>query len=204
MLRDNIRNIIFDMGEVLLPVTRQRCLENFDKVGFSNIDNYVGTSYKDGLFQQLELGNITENAFVEQVLEHCKADAKPEQIVDIWNSFIDPIPKKRLELILKLKKKYRILLLSNTNIIHWKYVCDHDFSHDGFRVDDHFDMKFLSFELHITKPDIGIFQIMIEESKIKPEDSLFIDDALKNCEAAESLGIRSYLAVEDNWMGLFE
>lgn len=192
------------MGEVLLPVTRKRCLDNFNRIGFLNIDKFVGTCYKDGLFQQLELGNISEDAFVQEVLGHCNPNVCPQQIIDIWNSFIDPIPKKRLELILNLKKKYRILLLSNTNIIHWKYVCKHDFCHDGLTVDDHFDVKFLSFELHITKPDREIFEQMIEQSHIIPEDSLFIDDAPKNCEAAEKLGIHSYLAVGDNWMREFE
>lgn len=192
------------MGEVLLPVTRQRCLDNFDKIGFSNIDKFVGTCYKDGLFQDLELGNITEDAFVHEVLNHCSPNINSQQIIDIWNSFIDPIPKKRLELILKLKKQYRVLLLSNTNIIHWKYVCEHDFRHDGYTVDDHFDMKFLSFELHITKPDVEIFEYMIEKSGIKPADSLFIDDAPKNCEIAETLGIHSHLAIGDKWMEIFE
>lgn len=181
-------------------MTRERCLREFAQIGFTHIEGFVGTSTKDGLFQELELGRISASEFIDEVLTHCEPQTTRERIVEIWNDFIDPIPAKRLDLLLELKSKYRILLLSNTNIIHWKTVCDRDFSRGGHTVDDYFERTFLSFVLHITKPDVAIFREMIAQSGILPEETLFIDDARANCDAAQTLGIRSFCAVGDNWM----
>ncbi len=200
-----IRNIIFDMGAVLLPVTRERCLDEFARLGFEDAARCVGTSYKDGIFEDFERGLISESAFVDAVLARCSPGTSPDQVVETWNHFIAPIPVDRLNLVLRLKQRFRVLLLSNTNVIHWHYVCEHDFLHDGVTVDDHFEQCYLSFEMHVTKPDASIFTRMIDASGIVPGQSLFIDDAQKNCDVARSLGIQAYCADTDGkWMELFQ
>ncbi|KAA6304048.1 HAD family phosphatase, partial [termite gut metagenome] len=120
-------------------------------------------------------------------------------------SFLVDIPVAKLDLLLKLRKKYAIYLVSNTNSIHWEWACRNAFPHKGFRVEDYFDKLFLSFEMHCAKPEIELFQRVLEETAIIPEETLFIDDAEANCKAAQSLGINTYMAeAKENWGYLFE
>lgn len=101
------------------------------------------------------------------------------------------IPEYKLELLLTLRKKYRLYLLSNTNDLHWN-VCIPKFEYRGLRVGDFFTHVFLSYQMHQAKPDIVIFQTVLKEAKLLPEETLFIDDSLENCRAAASLGINVF------------
>ena len=89
----------------------------------------------------------------------------------------------RVERLRALKKRYRLLLLSNTNVIHWEQCRQ--------RLAGCFEHEFLSFEMGLVKPDRAIFEQMVRESGIRPSTTLFIDDSRANCESAAALGIRT-------------
>ena len=75
---------------------------------------------------------------------------------------------------------------------------------DQYGVDDYFEKAFLSQEMHMKKPDDEIFQQVINDATIDPNDTLFIDDLEVNCEAAERNGIHSFQNKDfDDWMKLF-
>ena len=93
---------------------------------------------------------------------------------------------------MELRGKYMVYLLSNTNSIHWDYVCNNAFNYRGFRVNDYFEETFLSFEMHLAKPDKAIFEKVLHEANLLPEETLFIDDSEANCKAAEELGIHAH------------
>lgn len=192
MIAPDIKNIIFDLGGILLPITMTRCFENFARLGFSDIRNYVNEYYKDGLFQELELGLVTVPQFCARLRQIAHITASDAQIIDAWNTFIAPVEKTKLNALLALSRHYRVFLLSNTSQIHWDHVCRCDFAHDGFTVKDHFEKTYLSFELHITKPDAAIYEFLLKDAGIEPQASLFIDDSQKNCDAAHALGIHTY------------
>ena len=122
-----------------------------------------------------------------------------------WNSFLGSIPTYKLDLLLKLREKYVVYLLSNTNEIHWKWSCKHAFHYKAFRVEDYFERIFLSYEMKMVKPDVAIFEKLLEESGIDPKETFFIDDSTENCRVAETLGISTYTpkACED-WSHLFK
>ena len=94
-------------------------------------------------------------------------------------------------------------LLSNTIDIHWDYCVEKLFPYQGHNVEDYFEKVFLSQRLHLSKPDARIYEEVIRQAAIVPEESLFIDDLRENCVAAENLGIHTFQNVEfDDWLDL--
>ena len=102
-----------------------------------------------------------------------------EEIDFIWNSMLGKVPLYKLELLVSLKRKYNLYLLSNTNSIHWNRYSGTVFSYNGLNVNDIFDGVYLSYMLHSSKPDERIFKMVIEDSGIDVNETLFVDDSLK-------------------------
>ncbi|KAA6322836.1 HAD family phosphatase [termite gut metagenome] len=200
-----IKNLLIDFGGVLVNLDRQACLNNFKSIGIEDIASFIDPYRQQGAFMQLEKGLITLSEFRDELRELSKKPVTDEQIDDAWNSFLVDIPVSKLDLLLKLREQYVVYLVSNTNLIHWEWACQNAFPHKGFRVEDYFDKQFLSFEMHCAKPEVELFQKVLEETAIIPEETLFIDDAEANCKAAQSLGIHTYMAkARENWGHLFE
>lgn len=121
------------------------------------------------------------------------------------NSMLADIPSYKLDSLLELKHRYHIMLLSNTNSIHWQWAVRNRFRYKGLEVEDFFDRIYLSYELHMQKPDKEIFKYVLEDAGIAPEETFFIDDSVANCSAAEQLGIRTYCCpAGSDWRFLFE
>lgn len=201
-----IRTIIFDFGGVLVNLTRNRWIESFKRLGVTNIwENMMTPSYQHkDLYMQLELGNISTAAFRAGVRRLTSQTVSDEEIDQAWISMLGDIPSYKLDLILKLREHYHIFLLSNTNILHWEWAEKNCFNYRGHRVDDFFDRIYLSYQLHMQKPDLEIFQYILDDAGIKPEETFFFDDALVNCKAAEKLGIRTYMPeADEDWSHVF-
>lgn len=204
MKRKGIKNLIIDFGGVLIDLDRQRCIEKFREIGMPHVEAMLDVCHQQGFFLQHEKGLITDAEFRDAIRERIGAPISDTQIDEAWNSFLVGIPTKKLELLLDLRKDYVVYLLSNTNDIHWKWSCEHAFPYKTFRVEDYFEQIFLSYELKMAKPDADIFQHVIDETGILPEETLFIDDSVDNCRTAETLGISTYTPkAHEDWSHLF-
>lgn len=200
-----IKNIIFDFGGVLINLDRQRCINNFNKLGVSNIGNSIDLFAQQGIFMLLEKGWITPAEFRNKIRELTCEPITDQHINDAWNSLLVDIPTYKLDMLLQLRKKARVFLLSNTNEIHWKWSCIHAFPYQTFCETDYFEQIFLSYKMRLAKPDIEIFEVVLKETGILPQETLFIDDSEANCRSAQSLGIITYHCKPDeNWSFLFE
>lgn len=202
---NQIKNVIFDFGGVLVDLDKPRCLDAFARLGFHQAAEWVDAYSQQGVFGQLESGTVSPAEFCQEVrrLTGCRAD--DEQIWQAWNLFLVGIPSWRIEALLALRKSYRIFLLSNTNEPHWLHACTHYFPYQGMAVSDYFEKIFLSYELHQTKPGSEIFRTVLQQADILPEETLFIDDAEANCRTAAALGIHTYCpAPGEDWRRLFE
>ena len=205
MKEKGIKNLIIDFGGVLIDLDRQRCIENFAKLGMSNVEAMLDVCHQQGFFLQHEKGLITSAEFRNAIREQIGKVVTDARIDAAWNSFLGSIPTYKLDLLLKLREKYVVYLLSNTNEIHWKWSCKHAFHYKAFRVEDYFERIFLSYEMKMVKPDVAIFEKLLEETGIDPKETFFIDDSTENCRVAETLGISTYKpkACED-WSHLFK
>jgi putative hydrolase of the HAD superfamily len=205
MNEKHIKNLVFDFGNVLVNLDKQRCVKHFEELGLHKVDELINNSFKEGFFQNYELGLISTGEFREHIRSLTNKKLKDEAIDAAWNSFLVTIPPRKLMLLLELRKRYMVYLLSNTNELHWQWSCDKLFPYKGFDVNSYFEKTYLSFEMKLSKPDAKIFQTMIEDSGIDPEETLFIDDSVDNCLAAETLGIRSFVAESnEDWTRLFD
>lgn len=188
----NIKNIVFDLGGVLIDLDFKSAINGLQKAGFSNVKEQLQAFDREGIFQKFELGDISADAFRSAIRENSIITLTDSEIDNLWNLMLLEIPREKLELILELRGKYMVYLLSNTNSIHWDYVCKNAFNYRGFRVNDYFEKTFLSFEMHLAKPNKAIFEKMLNDANLLPEETLFIDDSEANCKAAEEIGIHAH------------
>lgn len=204
MKRKGIKNLIIDFGGVLIDLDRQRCLDNFSKLGMSDVESSLDIYHQQDFFQKYEKGLITTAEFRDVIRSKTEKPATDAQIDDAWNSFLMNIPAYKLDLLLNLRKDYVVYLLSNTNELHWEWSCKHVFPYKTFRVKDYFEHIFLSYKMKMAKPDAGIFQKVLDETGIVPQETLFIDDSDANCRTAEALGISTYTPkAHEDWSHLF-
>lgn len=202
---EGVKNLIIDLGGVLINLTRNRCIEAFEALGIKDLRKCIisGSVEKD-LVDQLERGLITAGQFHDGVRYVAGKPLSDAQIDEAWVSLLDDIPESKLRLLLELRQRYYTVLLSNTNEIHWRWSEEHHFKYKGLEAPDFFHKIYLSYQLHKMKPDTDIFEYVLRDSHIRAEETLLIDDALVNCRAAESLGIRSYMPQpREDWSHLF-
>ncbi len=200
---NNISTIIFDLGGVLCDLDIDRCILNFKQLGLENFEHYLNNFGQSGFFMQLEKGLITAAEFRDEVRTLTSKPLTDEQINEAWNSFLVGIPTEKLDLIIELRKKFRIVLLSNTNIIHFPDTVARFFTYNGMSTSDYFDKCYLSYEMKMAKPDEEIFNALLEAEQVSANECLFLDDGQKNIEQAAKLGIQTYLvkAGEDlSWL----
>ena len=102
------------------------------------------------------------------------------------------LPEKRLALLLSLKSKYKLFLLSNTNAIHIKAISNQLGNTQWKDFCNLFDKMYLSHEIGVRKPSIEAFQFILKQQKLNPNEVLFIDDSPQHIEGAKKLGINCY------------
>ena len=189
----NITTLIFDLGGVLCDLDIDRCIFNFKQLGLENFEHYLNNFGQSGFFMQLEKGLITAEDFRNEVRKLTSKPLTDAQINEAWNSFLVGIPTKKLDLIIELRKKFRVVLLSNTNIIHFPDTVARFFNFNGMSTSDYFDKCYLSYEMKMAKPDEEIFNALLEVEQVSANECLFLDDGQKNIEQAAKLGIQTYL-----------
>lgn len=188
-MHNDFKNIIFDMGGVLIGLNPQRCIRAFREVGCGAVASYVEEHRTEDLFLDTELGRIDERQFCSEVRRLAAADTPDRSIVWAWNQLLEAPEPHRMARLKALKAEgRRLFLLSNTNIMHWQQ-CRQLFIGGGLQPEECFERIFLSYEMHMAKPDTAIFVRAMDEARLSPQDTIFIDDNQDNCQAAASLGM---------------
>lgn len=190
-----IKNLIFDLGGVLVSLDRKRCLDNFsDKLGFEDFGEYLNPYAQKGFFAKFENGDITAAQFRDEVREHCKKEGVQDEMIDsALDSFLTEVSPYKVKLLLDLKEKYNLYLLSNVNPIAWKKCCELFFQAQGVDIEDVFEKLYLSYEQKASKPGKLIYEKVLEDSGIVPGESLFIDDSAANIETGREMGLNVLL-----------
>ncbi len=203
---EGIKNLIIDFGGVIINLTRNRCIEAFESLGVKDIREQIVNNYQHkDLFMQVEIGSITTAGFRDGIRRLSGQALTDEQIDNAWIAMLDDVPDYKLNLLLDLRKHYNTMLLSNTNEIHWEWSERTCFSYKGHHVSDFFNRIYLSYKLHMLKPNADIFEYVLQDAGIKAEETLFIDDAMPNCRTAESLGLHTYTPEpREDWSFLFK
>ena len=203
MLPTNIKNIILDLGGVIINLDIQQPFDAFKKL-FA--DNYleIEAAFKEvNLFNKFEVGKVTAEEFILFFLNR-HPNLTPKQVVAIWNSMLLDIPKERIVLIRKLALKYNVFLLSNTNEIHLTQINNYLFDTYGITsINSLFKKAYFSHEVGFRKPDSEIFKFVLNENKLNPSETLFIDDSIEHIQSAQQLGIQTKHLVDESLNSYF-
>jgi HAD superfamily hydrolase (TIGR01509 family) len=185
-----IRNIIFDLGGVILNIDPQLTVDALRNLGWNNFYEANNQPMCKELFYNLEKGSSSPEAFRDNV-RHMIASQKDDAEIDhAWTAMILDIPADRVRYLEELKKSYRIFLLSNTNEIH-RAKFHRDFEADfGYSFYDLFERSFYSHEMGMRKPNPQIYLRALNEAGLIPEETLFIDDMEENIAVAKTTGMK--------------
>lgn len=188
----NIKNIIFDLGKVLLNLDFDASITAFNELGLKEDVLNRQQAFADPVFYQLETGKITPEKFrirVREVLNN--PEISDWKIDDAWCAMIKDIPEKRVEMLKRLSESYKLYLFSNTNVIHIELLHKEFMESYGFEFSSLFVKDFYSHEINERKPDLSSFQKVTELSGVEPAETLFVDDLESNIKGAAEAGFKT-------------
>lgn len=117
-MNEQIKNIIFDWGGVLIDLNLEGCISAFEQAGAVNVRDLLTGTNELGFFRDYECGKISTPEFREAIRKHINKPLTDEEIDRMWNMELLTIPEEKLLLLAELSKHYRLFLLSNTNELH--------------------------------------------------------------------------------------
>ncbi|MEO6721355.1 MAG: HAD family phosphatase [Ferruginibacter sp.] len=189
-----IKNIIFDLGGVLLDVDYNKTADAFRRLGVTQFDELYSQANANRLFEELETGSIKEEAFYENIGQYCTPDTSRDQMMLAWNEILLDFRKSSLEYLKKLADKYQLFLFSNTNSIHLtafnKILADQT---GESSLDNYFIKSYYSHVIGKRKPYPETFEWILKDAGLNASETLFIDDSVKNVEGAKMAGIQTHL-----------
>jgi len=191
---NGIKNIIFDLGGVLLNLDYQLTKDEFIKLGVKDYDNHFTQAKQIELFDLYETGKISESDFHIELKLLTGIDASTEEIVYAWNAMLLDFPKQRKKLLLSLKNHFSTSLLSNTNETHinaFTEIIKKDINEVSLK--PLFNSVYYSNEIGYHKPKPEAFNYVLEQNNYVAEETLFLDDSIQHVEGAKKCGIRGVL-----------
>jgi glucose-1-phosphatase len=190
--KTEIKNIIFDWGGVITDLHFDNTKKGFQDLGLNIIDEWRPHEPMKKIFLPFEIGTISSGEFRNRLRELTPRQITDEMIDSAWNSMLGKLPAERWKVLESAGRVYRTFLLSNTNAIHVEYYSNYLKGIYGTYGYMHlFEKVYFSYKLHLRKPNLDIFEYVIFDSQIKPEETLFIDDSIDNIETARSLGFQT-------------
>ncbi len=192
MDKRTIKHIIFDFGGVLLPIDPQKTIQKFREFGAQDIEHLYSEHAQHGLFDKLECGELSAEAFYDE-LRNSGVDLTNKKMQEAWNALLLTFPAYKKEDLHQLSKEYSLYLLSNTNKIHYDdYATDFQQQFNE-PLRGLFKKAYFSFEVGMRKPHKEIYEYVLRDSQLKPEETLFVDDRAENLEKPKELGMHTYL-----------
>jgi len=187
-----IDNIIFDFGGVILDINPKLTVEALKNLGVQDWEKLDSPEFYQEVIFPLEKGLDSPEVFRNKMRDYLKMKLTDEEIDIAWNALLFQLKEDRIRLLESVKAHYNIFLLSNSNIIHYHEFLKDLSSNFGYAMfDDLFDKSYFSFELQLIKPDRKIYDYVIQDQKLDPASTLFIDDRLENIEGARSTGLKA-------------
>lgn len=188
-----IKNIIFDLGGVLLNIDYNKTIQAFKQLGILHFEKMYSQYTANPLFEHLETGKVSEKEFYEEIKKALPPTTTTAQIQNAWNSMILDFREQSLERLLQLKNKYNVFLLSNTNAIHvnaFQQLFSRQIGNPPF--EDYFHKIYYSHQVGLRKPHKTIFEYVLADAQITPEKTLFIDDSVNNITTAKQLDFHTH------------
>lgn len=190
-MNQSVRTIIFDLGGVILDLDVARTVKTFAEMADITHGEAETIFHTSPEFNLYEKGGMTDQQFRDFLKSAYTPKSSDKEIDNAWNQMLRSIPVVKLDLLETLKKRYQVLLLSNTNEIHLRYINANLLPANSTGLDQYFHRAYYSHRMLKRKPDTEIFDQVLRENNLIPEQTLFLDDNLMNIQGAESVGIKT-------------
>lgn len=189
-----IKNIILDLGGVIINLDIPKTIEEFNKLSHKPFEEIYTQLQQYPIFDAFDKGTISEEDFFDNLKQLTQTSSNIEKLKYAWDAMLLDFPYYRLDQLKKLKTKYRLFLLSNTNETHIKAFENDLFKQHGFQnLEPFFEKVYYSCRIGMRKPDKEIFEFVLEENDLLPHETFFIDDSPQHVEGANKIGIKSHL-----------
>lgn len=186
-----IKAVVFDMGGVLVNLDTNLCVRNFkEKAGFDAIEMYLDRFHQKGFISDLEEGNITPEEFCGRCISLSRPGTTAETVKDCFRSLLVGLNQDAVKLVKELRGRYDLFILSNNNAIT-RTKFSRLMEENGISGKETFKKEFYSYEMHLLKPGREIYERVISEIGVNPDEILFIDDSGSNVDGAKVCGIRT-------------
>jgi putative hydrolase of the HAD superfamily len=192
MIESSIRNLVFDLGGVILNLAVDKTISAFAQLAGISQEKAISIFHASPEFNLYEKGGMTDDQFRDFLRNAYTPSSSNRDIDNAWNQMLQSIPVVKLELLENLKKNYHILLLSNTNEIHLSYINSTLLPKGVTSLDQYFHKAYYSHRMLKRKPDAEIFEQVLTENDLIPEETIFFDDNLMNIKGAESVGMKTF------------
>ena len=191
---NHLKNIIFDLGGVLLDIDYNKTISAFKKLGIENFDEMFSQFNANALFEKLERGHISENDFYTAIKTCIPEPVSNEMIEWAWNAMLLGFRKEKLDLLQSLVPRYKIFLLSNANVIHIRCFNKIFTKATGKpALNSYFSKTWYSYLVGLRKPGRDIYEFVLKDGNLLAAETLFIDDTPANIDTAKELGINTHL-----------
>jgi len=192
MAKKNIKNIIFDYGNVIINLDIEATYRAFEKIGAVKFDDSWRKIMDEQVFKKYERGDISSPNFRNILRSSFTKPVSDTEIDWAWNQLLKDMPSSRIELLKKLKTKFRTFILSNSNEIHFNYYSNElNTKHHLDQFDSLFEKAYFSYQVNLIKPEQEFYQLVLNNHQLNPSETLFIDDLRLNIDAASHLGINT-------------
>jgi FMN phosphatase YigB (HAD superfamily) len=187
-MRDNvnsrmIKTIIFDMGKVIIPFDFQRGYDRMAPLCGYDAAQIPERLRSCDLVTRFEEGKLDPQEFVKEISSILELNASYGEFCGIWSSIFLPDTLISEEFVLALRERHRLLLLSNTNAIHYEMVSK------AYPLLGHFHHHVLSHKVGALKPSPIIYAEALKHSNAEPGECFFTDDIAAYVEGAKQAGI---------------
>ncbi len=187
---ENIKNIIFDLGGVIMDIDVKQTLKAFSNLGIKDIEKIFGHGFAASFVSDHEAGRISDEEFLKEIKKLVTGEASDEMVIDAWNALLLRFPPERINLLKDLKSRYRVFLYSNTNAIHYDKFSEMFRVEFGFELEDLFEKAYYSHSLGHRKPNREGFDLIVGENGLDVKETVFVDDAFINVEGAIKTGLK--------------
>lgn len=187
-----IKNIIFDLGGVLVDLDFQKTAKAFKQLGVVNFDSVFSRCKQDRLIDEFELGQLSPQVFREKVKVHFNLNIADTEFDTAFNAMLIDLPKQRLDFVKSLRNEYKTFLLSNSNEIHTKKITEMCHAKHGVNsFKEYFDKEYYSHQIQKRKPSPETFLTLLDENNLQKSETLFVDDTLDFVLAAKNMGLHA-------------
>ncbi|MEJ5995899.1 HAD family phosphatase [Pedobacter sp. Du54] len=190
---NTFKNIIFDYGNVIFEIDFESTQKKFTQLGITDIQDFFAHKGHNTLFDDFETGSISTSQFRNGIREAANNQSITDQEIDhAWNSLLIGVSGNNHEVLMQVKNRYRTFLLSNNNEIHYNWIID--YLKSTFQIENYdsfFEKAYFSQQMRLRKPNVNIFEQVLKENYLNPEETLFIDDSPQHIEGAKKAGLQT-------------